>query len=124
MAKKAERRMGLRLTQGGAPASAHVVSGVPGLYRPDVPTPVGGEGELSLEEAKALDADESIPLELVPVEDEAAALEQVAADLEAARGGIAAALRAGPEGSEPGRIQDEAAAIATPTASAETAKEG
>lgn len=105
---------GLRLTLGGAPASPHVVQGVPGLYRPDAPTPVGGEGELSLEEAKRLDADAGVPLELVTIKkaDEEAVRARVAADLDATRSGIAVMAQLGPEGAEPEALQDQAAAVA------------
>jgi hypothetical protein len=104
---------GLRLTLGGAPAVPHVVAGVPGLFRPDVGTPVGGDGEIPLDEAERLAADESIPLELVDLENEQRARDQQAADLEAARAGIAAAVGGDPQGSEPARIAAEVQAVRT-----------
>ena len=48
----AAKRYGLLLTLGGAPNTPHTVQGLPGYYRPDIPTPVGGDGELSLEAAR------------------------------------------------------------------------
>lgn len=48
----AGKRYGLLLTLGGAPNTPHTVEGLPGYYRPDIPTPVGGDGELSLEAAR------------------------------------------------------------------------
>lgn len=112
---KAGRARGLRLTLGGAPLSPQVVAGVPGLFRPDIPTPVGtADSPLTLEEAERLSEDPSVPLELVDIEDEQAARDQQAADLEAARSGIAAAARVA-EGSEPARVEAEIAAVtATP----------
>jgi hypothetical protein len=105
---------GLRLTLGGAPATPHVVPGV-GIFRPDIGTPVGGEGELTLAEAKKLAADESIPLELVDLEDEAAAREQVQADLAALRQAIPATLEMGLEGAEPSRVKEQISAAASKT---------
>lgn len=67
---------------------------------------------MPLEEAQRLADDESIPLELVDIEDEHAALERVTADLEAARLGVAALAQMGPEGAEPSRLADQAAAVA------------
>lgn len=108
---------GLRLTLGGAPASPHFVAGVPGLYRPDIPTPVGHEGEMSIEEAEGYANDPAIPLELIEFRGLKEAQEQAQADIDAARSGIATAARTGPEGSETARIEGEAAAV-TPTAPA------
>lgn len=61
---------GLRLTLGGAAHHPHVVDGVRGLYQPDVPTPVGVPGAVSLEQAREIDANPSIPLELIDIADE------------------------------------------------------
>lgn len=58
MAAKSKSRHGLLLNVGGAPNVPHTVAGWPGLYRPDVPTPVGGGDDvLTLEEAKQRLAD-------------------------------------------------------------------
>lgn len=44
---------GLQLTgENGEPGTAHAVPPLPGYYFTNVPTPVGGEGQLSLEAAK------------------------------------------------------------------------
>jgi hypothetical protein len=52
------RTKGLRLTLGGAPNTPHRITGFPGLYRANSPTPVGGDGDvLSVEDAKRLIAD-------------------------------------------------------------------
>jgi glutaredoxin len=56
---------GLRLSLGGAPNEAHHVPGYPGWYWPQDATPVGGEGEMSLEAARKADKDKGVPLELV-----------------------------------------------------------
>jgi hypothetical protein len=91
----AAKRYGLQLTLGGAASVPHHVSGVPGLWHPDHPTPVGEPGELLLQVAEALDADPGCPLKLVtiPAKDVPAELERVADELEEARGGLAAASR-------------------------------
>ena len=60
----ADKRYGLRLTLGGAPNTPHLVPGLPGYFRPDVPTPVGGDGELTLEAAREVSKSNS-PVELV-----------------------------------------------------------
>lgn len=57
----------LVLTLGGAPATWHQIVGLPGWYHIDHPTPVGGEGELSLEQAKDHDAHEGTAVKLVQV---------------------------------------------------------
>lgn len=76
----AAKRYGLRLTLGGAPNTPHVVPGLPGYYRPDIPTPVGGDGELSLEAAREADKG-SEEVELVAMTaKEASDAEAVAAD--------------------------------------------
>jgi hypothetical protein len=49
----ANKRYGLVLTLEGAPGTPHTIPGLPGYFRADVPTPVGGENELSLDAAKA-----------------------------------------------------------------------
>lgn len=116
---------GLRLTLPGAPDTPHVVSGVPGLYRPSRPTPVGGDTDpLTLEAAEALDADPDVPLKLVDLTkaeaDEARAAAE--ADVDESRNAVAGARRqARVEGSTPQeaeRIVDEAAAT-NPTTSEE-----
>lgn len=57
---------------------------VPGFYRPDIPTPVGGQGQCDLETAKELDADPNCPLKLVEIEpEELEAAEQTARDTHA-----------------------------------------
>ena len=108
------KRYGLQLDLGGAPNVPHQVPGVPGLYRPDVPTLVGGDGELPLDVARALADDPGTHLRLVTVaqgdvEGVRAAAE---ADLEAARGGIAAAARWA-DGAEAVQVADEVTAIKT-----------
>ena len=88
---------GLRLTLGGAPHTPHVVPGVPGVYRPERATPVGGPGELPFGEAKRISDDPGIPLELVEIPSGAldALRDEVAADLQAAARGLTDALRGG-----------------------------
>ena len=105
------KRQGLRLNLPGAPLTAHTVPGVPGFYRSDVPTPVGGDGELSLDAAKELDKDAGVPLELVDVKNVKEAEKQVADDLQAARDGIAFARKSEPQGAEVQRVKDEQDAV-------------
>lgn len=84
---------GLRLTLPGAPDVPHFVPGVQGMYSPSTPTPVGGDGELSLDEAKRLDADASVPLELVDVPDPDGARGTAAGWLDEARQAVTVAAR-------------------------------
>ena len=102
----AEKNYGLRLTVAGAPNTPHTVGQVPGLFRPDIPTPVGGPGELDLKFARELDADKSIPLELVEVKAVDKARKQAGDDLQQARGGILDA--AGRSLADKERAKDEA----------------
>lgn len=76
---------GLRFTLPGAPDVPHFVPGVQGMYSPTQPTPVGGDGELTVEEAQALHDDVSVPLELVDVPDPAGARDIAAGWLDDAR---------------------------------------
>lgn len=81
MATKTEaKRMGLRLSLPGAPATPHTVAGLNGYYWPNKATPVGGPGELTLELARKLDADKGVHLELVEISESEAA--QYQADLD------------------------------------------
>lgn len=84
---------GLRLTLPGAPDVPHFVPGVQGMYSPSTPTPVGGDGELSLDEAKRLDADKSVPLELVDVTDPDGARDTASGWLDEARQAVTIAAR-------------------------------
>lgn len=56
----------LVLTLGGAPAEWHVIHGV-GHVHPEIPSPVGGDGEPSLEVARKLAGDEGCSVKLVEV---------------------------------------------------------
>lgn len=61
----------LKLTLGGAPATWHVIDGV-GHVHPEIPSPVGGEREPSLEVARKLDKDPGCAVKLVKVSKPAA----------------------------------------------------
>lgn len=113
MAPRTEaKRSGLLFTLPGAPHTYHTVQGVLGYFHPDRPTPVGGPGEISLEVARKLAADEGVHLELVEIS--AAQAEQSAAALrehrKAAGRFIAEAVRIG--GAE-GQIAREELAMST-----------
>ena len=63
----------LKHTLGNAPSTWHVVVGLPGYFHPDIPSPVGGPLEATVEEAKAASKDKGCPVSLVEItEDEAA----------------------------------------------------
>ena len=83
----------LVLTLGGAPAAAHRVEDLPGYYRPDTPTPVGGPGEASVEQAQVLHAAPGAPVALVYLTDKQLddARARSAQDVLAARNGLLAA---------------------------------
>lgn len=67
MAKSTKKVPALKLTLGGAPSTPHTLIGLPGFYFINDFTPVGGEGELSLEDAKAHDADPGCHVQLVEI---------------------------------------------------------
>lgn len=87
-ATKARKYPALVLTLGGAPASPHLLEGLPGLYRPDVATVIGGPGEPSLQQAEAVLAVPGVPLALVYLTAKGVteAREAAAADLALLRG--------------------------------------
>lgn len=63
----AKKEPALILDLGGAPPVPHAVTGLPGMYSPDRPTPVGGIGEPTLEQAKTADANPGVPVKLVEI---------------------------------------------------------
>lgn len=87
--------MALVLDLGGAPTAPHWVPGVPGLFYPDLPTIVGGPGEVTLERAREVDSDPGMPLKLVdvPADDVAALRKRARSDHQAHRGGVLARRR-------------------------------
>jgi hypothetical protein len=105
----ATKRQGLRLSLPGAPTTPHTVPGIPGYFYPDAPTPVGGEGELTLEAAKDLDKDKGVPLELVDIAaPDVEAAEALAVEtLTQGRKGLVVAQRHGFKGAEASRAKDE-----------------
>lgn len=107
------KRYGLKLALPGAPQTPHTVPGVNGFFMPNVATPVGGPGEIPLEFARRLDADESMHLELVELTEAEAteARAQQDAIRQASREGVIAALRTGVEGDEQDRVASEKALI-------------
>lgn len=100
---------GLVLELGGAPATAHWLPGVPGLFVPGVPTVIGGPGEITDTYAAELDADAGVPLKLVdvPAKDAARLRERAVEHHAANRGGILAA-RKHARGLEVPHVQDAA----------------
>lgn len=108
---------GLLLTLGGAPSEPHTVPGVPGLFHPDRPVPVGNPGDaVSLERAKKLADDPAFPLELVDLPagaDVDGLREQAGDDVKAARKGVKEARRANPQGDEPTQLNQHEQAVAT-----------
>jgi hypothetical protein len=95
---------GVVFTLAGAPATPHIVLGVPGLYRPDVPTPVDDE---RLELVKAAIAN-GAPLDVVdiPKTKLETAQAQALEDLAAARTGAVTARQDGLVGAEAGVLTD------------------
>lgn len=118
---KSTKQYGLRLTLGGAPDTPHQFPGFPGLYRPSRPTPVGGPGEATLEQAQEVDKKRGFPLELVEMtaKEVDEAREGHLVDLDDARHGIVAHRKAEPTGAEIEQIKDEMAAIAAQTSTDE-----
>jgi hypothetical protein len=106
---------GLRLTLPGAPATPHTIPGVPGLYRPDVPTPVGDGTPVPLDRAREIAADPATYLELVEIakRDEPAAIEAAAAAVDAATNAVATVDTTDPGTAERAEVETEA--ITEPT---------
>lgn len=98
----------LVLTLGGAPTAAHRVEDLPGYYRPDSPTPVGGPGEASQTQAETLGEAPGAPVALVYLTDKQldAARSRHAHDLADARNGLLAA-RPHATGGEVEQLADE-----------------
>jgi hypothetical protein len=65
--QKKQKAFGLVLDLGGA-SGYHTVQNVYGVFHPEIPTPVGGPGEPSYEQAKQWTADEGMPLRMVEIE--------------------------------------------------------
>jgi hypothetical protein len=106
--------MGLRLTLGGAPDTPHTVAGLPGLYRPGAPTPVGGPGEATLEQAQAAHDAAGVPVELVEIP--SGDLDRLRGEQTEQRQAARSAARKQRRASavESDRIDDETAAAAAP----------
>lgn len=109
------KRYGIRLIVGGAPNTPHVVAGLRGLYRPDVPTPVGESGDPidDLELARKLVKERSDAVELVEISAGQVkdAQAQSKADLEASRSGLPEARRDGRAADDTARFKDEQDAV-------------
>jgi hypothetical protein len=103
---------GLILTLGGAPATPHTVVGLRGQYRPDRPTPIGGEGEVTLAEAQAaIDAGahlEIVSISKAKIDD---ARKAAAADIADARRGVVEARQDQPVGAETDQLNDHLNAV-------------
>jgi hypothetical protein len=108
----ANKPCGLVLTLAGAPLTPHTVVGFRGQYRPDRPTPIGGDGQVTVDEANAAIA-AGAPLELVNIaKTKLDELQQLAnEDLAAARTGAVQARQDGPVGGETGVLSDHADAV-------------
>lgn len=109
---------GLILTLGHAPRVPHVVIGLPGLYSPDRPTPVGGPGELSEADARKAGKNPELHVKLVeiPASLVKSAREATAKDREEARKGLLAARKLDDlDGAEFGQINDESDALKAST---------
>jgi hypothetical protein len=105
----------LKLTLGGAPNEWHTI-GSDAYVHPTIPSPVGGDGECSLERAKELDKLEGADVELVYVTEKQA--EEGRASRDAARNaGVSAAREVRKQGKEATaeeaeRLKDEVAVAA------------
>lgn len=67
MTESKKKTKALKFTHPGAPQDFCEVVGVPALFHPQYPTPVGGDGEIPLEIAKLFDKDEGCPVKLVDI---------------------------------------------------------
>lgn len=65
MSSSKTKSYGLRLVlPGAAENTGYTLAGLPGIYRTDEPTPVGGEGEPTLEQARAAAKGDDAPVKL------------------------------------------------------------
>lgn len=119
------KRYGLVLTLGNAPTTPHRVEGVPGFFYPDVPTPVGAENEIPLDEARRI-GKSSIDLELVeiPASEVKAAEDKRAETLEAVRLGLVENRKLRPKGGDAVQHVDEQQALAAAQAVSGAPKDG
>lgn len=99
------KTQGLILDVPGAPSTPHFIPGVQGLYRPQIPTPL--EGLMTIEKAREIDADDSIPLKLAPIVDLADALSAAESATSDSKSAQRKARRARPKGAEAALINDE-----------------
>ena len=109
------KRYGLLLTLEGAPATPHVLAGLPGHFRPGVPRPVGGDGDaLTLDQAKTAVKERKDVLELVEITSTnftVAEAEKLAEqDAKAARAQLRDAAAVA-DGAEVSRVEDETKAV-------------
>ena len=106
------KTVGLVLTLKGAPETPHTVVGLRGQYRSTQPTPIGGENEPTIEEAKAAIAN-GAPVELVDIaKGKVDDLRKAAAeDLAMARLGAVQARKDDPAPAEAAVIADHVDAV-------------
>lgn len=102
----------LKLNLGGAPATPHVIPGLPGFYHPEKPTPVGERGECSLDRAKEAAKDEGCHVELVSITaNQAAKLREEWAEFRNESLRAIKRTAADADGAETEQVKDEAAAL-------------
>lgn len=91
------------------PNTPHLIPTLPGFYRPDRPTPIGGPGEVTLEQAVEASKTRGVGVTLIELKetDLEKAREGHQADVQAAREGTLAAHQ---DGESPDRVRDELAA--------------
>lgn len=100
----ASKKQGLILTLEGAPNTPHIVEGVAGLYRPNIPTPLGA---ITDAEAKRIDSDPAIPLALAPIDDERDAANAAESALSDSRNVQRQLRRKKTKGGESAQLADE-----------------
>ena len=123
MSKSAEKRYGLVLTLGNAPSTPHRIPDVPGFFYFHTPTPVGGPGEISLEDAKRYDAgSEELALVEIPAGEVKAAERKAAETLAEVRNALVDNRQTRPRGGDAVQHRDEQQALADAEALAAKAK--
>jgi hypothetical protein len=104
------KEQGLRLTVGGAPNTPHIVPGLPGFYYPDKPTPVGGDGEASVEQAEKAAEGSTVEIVHITPKEAGDAREALTEVQEAARKGILE-RRKDAQGNEADVLKDHVVAV-------------
>lgn len=107
----AKKVKALRLTLGGAPNEWHVIAGI-GFVHPEIPSPVGGDGEVSVEAAtKVARGNTRVELVEITEADATAARKQRTAASNESRAAVRDARRRPAHATDVAKVKTEVAAV-------------